>query len=122
MSGAPSLTAVVSALHRAWSLTLGRVLGWVLIGLIRFYQLVISPLTPPTCRFHPSCSAYALGSVRRHGPVKGFLLSSWRVLRCNPWNRGGIDPVPRRGHWLPDVLPNGEPRHGSMGIRASAES
>ena len=52
-----------------------------------------------------------------HGPFKGFVLGSWRLVRCNPWNLGGIDPVPVRGQWKPDVLPNGEPRSGTMGAR-----
>jgi len=105
-----------------WDHSLGWLLMWALILPIRGYQIAISPMTPPSCRFSPVCSSYAVTSIRRHGPLKGFILGAWRVLRCNPWNRGGVDPVPRRGHWLPDVLPNGEPRHGSMSIRVPADS
>jgi uncharacterized protein len=68
-----------------------------LIGLVRFYQLFISPLTPPTCRYYPSCSAYALTALRRFGPVKGTWLAVRRVLRCHPWAPGGVDHVPERG-------------------------
>ena len=93
-----------------WDHTLGGALKWLLIGLIRGYQLTLSPMLMPSCRFHPSCSAYALASVRTHGAVKGALLGGWRVLRCNPWNAGGLDPVPDHGHWRPDILPDGQPR------------
>lgn len=77
---------------------IGSVIAWPLIALVRFYQLVISPLTPPTCRYYPSCSAYALTAVRRHGPVKGTLLAVRRVGRCHPWAAGGVDYVPERPH------------------------
>jgi putative membrane protein insertion efficiency factor len=87
---------------------------WALVLPIRAYQVVISPLTPPSCRYYPSCSAYAVEAIRGHGAPKGFVLACWRLIRCNPWSGGGIDPVPGHGHWLPDVLPNGEPRHGTM--------
>ncbi len=97
-----------------WDHSIGWVLTWTLILPIRAYQRFISPLTPPSCRLHPSCSAYAVTSIQVHGPLKGFILSVWRLLRCNPWNRGGVDPVPARGQWLPDVLPSGQPRHGTM--------
>lgn len=73
-----------------------RVLALPLIGLIRFYQLVISPMTPPSCRFYPSCSAYALTALERYGPLKGSWLALRRVGRCNPWNPGGVDHVPQK--------------------------
>lgn len=66
------------------------------LALIEFYRRVISPLKKPCCRFHPSCSQYALEAFRRFGFVRGFLLASWRILRCNPFCPGGIDPVPER--------------------------
>jgi putative membrane protein insertion efficiency factor len=72
----------------------------VLISLIRGYQLTISPLLGPRCKYYPSCSAYGLEAVRTHGAVVGFALSVWRVLRCNPWSYGGVDDVPRRGERL----------------------
>ena len=62
--------------------------------LIRWYQLCVSPLFPPCCRFSPTCSAYALTAFREHPPWKALLLTVWRLLRCNPWSRGGYDPVP----------------------------
>ena len=64
--------------------------------LIRFYQVCISPLKPPTCRFTPTCSQYGLEAFRRHGPLKGLILTVWRVLRCNPWGGSGYDPVPEK--------------------------
>jgi len=71
------------------------VLGsWILVGLISLYRYGISPLLPPRCRFQPTCSAYALEAVRRHGPLRGGLLASRRVLRCHPWGGHGYDPVP----------------------------
>ena len=63
-------------------------------ALLRLYQRVISPLYPPSCRFYPSCSQYALVAVERHGVVRGAALAGWRLLRCNPWNAGGVDDVP----------------------------
>ncbi len=69
-------------------------IGWVLIPPIRFYQKYISPLKPPTCRFTPTCSQYAIEAIRKHGPFKGLVLAVWRILRCNPWGGSGYDPVP----------------------------
>lgn len=66
----------------------------LLMGLVRFYRRFVSPLKRPTCRFYPSCSAYALEALQKHGAVKGTALAIWRVLRCNPFNPGGYDPVP----------------------------
>ncbi|MGM9652332.1 MAG: membrane protein insertion efficiency factor YidD [Eubacteriales bacterium] len=63
---------------------------------IRFYRRFISPLKPPCCRFTPTCSQYAVDAVREWGILIGFALSLWRVLRCNPFSRGGYDPVPKR--------------------------
>ena len=65
-----------------------------LILLIRVYQRRISPLFPPCCRFYPTCSHYAVEALRTYGIVRGLALSMWRILRCNPWCRGGYDPVP----------------------------
>ncbi len=102
-----------------WEHSIGWVLRWALIIPIRAYQRFISPLTPPSCRLHPSCSAYAVESITVHGALKGFVLACWRLLRCNPWNRGGVDPVPAPGRWLPDVLPDGKPRHGTMAFHTA---
>ena len=71
-----------------------RFIGWLLILPIRFYQKFISPLKPPTCRFTPTCSTYAIQAIRKHGPFKGLALAMWRILRCNPWGGSGYDPVP----------------------------
>ena len=62
--------------------------------LLRGYQIAISPLIPPSCRFFPSCSNYALEALREHGAAKGGWLAVRRVCRCHPWNAGGFDPVP----------------------------
>lgn len=69
-------------------------LGWLLLQPIYFYQRFISPLTPPVCRFTPSCSHYAVEAIKKHGPFKGLRLAVWRILRCNPWGGSGYDPVP----------------------------
>lgn len=66
----------------------------VLLALIRFYQLFISPLTLPHCRFYPTCSAYALEAVQKYGAVKGSYLAIRRILKCHPFHKGGYDPVP----------------------------
>jgi putative membrane protein insertion efficiency factor len=65
-----------------------------LILALRLYQLTISPLLGPTCRFYPSCSAYAVEAVKHHGVIKGMGLALRRLLRCHPWHPGGVDPVP----------------------------
>ncbi|MFF1531109.1 membrane protein insertion efficiency factor YidD [Cellulomonas sp. NPDC058312] len=69
----------------------------LLVLAIRGYQRFLSPLTPPTCRFYPSCSQYAVIALERHGVLRGTRLAVWRVLRCNPWNPGGVDDVPPAG-------------------------
>lgn len=69
--------------------------------LIRAYQYAVSPLVGPVCRFHPSCSQYALEAVQRFGVLRGICLAAWRLLRCNPWNAGGYDPVPPRRSCAP---------------------
>ena len=61
---------------------------------ILFYKGAISPLPPPSCRFTPSCSTYALEAIRRHGPIYGLYLALRRILRCHPWGGSGYDPVP----------------------------
>lgn len=71
-----------------------RLLVMLLVLPIRFYQTSISPLTPPSCRFTPSCSEYARQAIIKHGPFKGLYLAIWRILRCNPWGGSGYDPVP----------------------------
>jgi putative membrane protein insertion efficiency factor len=58
---------------------------------IRLYQLLISPLFPASCKYHPSCSQYAVDAIRKHGVLKGSAKAAWRLLRCNPWSHGGVD-------------------------------
>jgi putative membrane protein insertion efficiency factor len=71
----------------------------VVLAAIRFYQRTISPGLPPSCRFQPSCSVYAAEAVELHGALRGSILAAWRLVRCNPLNDGGFDPVPERsGH------------------------
>src|SRR5690606_11932619 len=83
-------------LHRLVSLV-GRALGAAMIGCVQVYRLFFSPLFPPTCRHMPTCSSYAIGAIRVHGPILGFLLTAWRLLRCHPWGAWGYDPVPEPG-------------------------
>jgi putative membrane protein insertion efficiency factor len=70
--------------------------AWSLGALITLYQWTIRPVIGPHCRFHPSCSDYAKQAIARHGALRGSLLGAGRILRCNPWNEGGEDPVPCR--------------------------
>ena len=67
---------------------------FILISLIRFYQRFISPLTPPTCRFTPTCSQYTLEAIQKYGVLKGTWLGIKRICRCHPWGGSGYDPVP----------------------------
>ena len=73
---------------------LSKALVWLLVLPIRFYQLALSPLLGPSCRFTPTCSEYARQALMKHGPIKGLYLAIWRILRCNPWGGSGYDPVP----------------------------
>ena len=61
---------------------------------IRFYQKHVSPLFPPCCKYYPTCSQYAVEAITKYGVIKGSLLAVWRILRCNPFSKGGYDPVP----------------------------
>lgn len=69
----------------------------ILVAPIRFYQRFITPYTPATCRYYPTCSAYAVTALRTRGALVGTVLTIWRLLRCNPWSDGGIDHVPVTG-------------------------
>ena len=68
----------------------------ILIGLVRFYQVAISSHRPACCKYTPTCSAYAIEALEVHGALKGSALAVWRILRCNPFSRGGYDPVPEK--------------------------
>lgn len=70
------------------------VLVWLLILPIRVYRLLLSPWLGHACRFQPSCSAYAIEALQKHGPLRGLWLTGWRLVRCNPWGGSGYDPVP----------------------------
>jgi putative membrane protein insertion efficiency factor len=71
----------------------------VLVGTLLLYRATVGRVATGRCRFHPTCSAYALEAVRTHGAVKGSALAAWRVLRCSPMTTGGLDPVPPPGTW-----------------------
>lgn len=66
----------------------------LVLKMIRFYQKYISPMSPPTCRFYPTCSQYAIEAVEEHGAIKGSYLATRRILKCHPLHEGGFDPVP----------------------------
>jgi putative membrane protein insertion efficiency factor len=68
-------------------------IGRVFLLPVRLYQRLISPLMPARCKYHPTCSAYAVEAVRSYGVLRGSVLAAWRVLRCNPLSNGGLDPV-----------------------------
>ena len=74
--------------------TLSKAIASLLILPIRFYRRFISPLTPPSCRFTPTCSQYAIEALQKHGPIRGLYLAIRRILRCHPWGGSGYDPVP----------------------------
>ena len=69
-------------------------IGRLLILRVRLYQVAISPYTPASCRYTPTCSQYAIQAIRKHGPLKGTWLAIKRILRCHPWGGSGYDPVP----------------------------
>ncbi|MEM7039615.1 MAG: membrane protein insertion efficiency factor YidD [Bacteroidota bacterium] len=68
--------------------------SYILIGLVRFYQIAISPLFPPSCRYTPTCSNYTISALRKHGPFRGTYLGIVRIASCSPWGGHGHDPVP----------------------------
>ena len=72
---------------------LTRLPSLLLVALIQFYRRFVSPFTPPSCRFTPTCSRYAVDALRRYGVLRGGWLATWRVLRCNPFHPGGYDPL-----------------------------
>lgn len=76
----------------------------VMIWLVKLYRKFISPIKPPCCRFTPTCSAYAIEAFAKRGFFVGFVLTVWRILRCNPFSKGGYDPVPEHGFRNPKGL------------------
>jgi len=98
------MNTLLNILASMWNKTFGALLSAFFVGLIRLYQVVLSPLLGQRCRYYPSCSRYSLEVIRVHGPFKGLALTVWRVLRCNPWSAGGIDQVPTRGIPAPSQM------------------
>ncbi len=86
---------------------------WLVIFLltipIKIYQWIISPALPKTCRYHPTCSEYALEALRIHGPIKGLIMGTKRILSCHPWGGHGHDPVPPKGTPLYKIFKTGNP-------------
>jgi putative membrane protein insertion efficiency factor len=78
-------------------------LGRILIGAVRFYQVAISSWTPPSCRFTPSCSSYAIEAIETHGARRGTWLAARRIARCHPWGGHGYDPVPTGGGKVSEI-------------------
>jgi uncharacterized protein len=77
----------------------------VAVAPIRFYQRFISPGLPRRCKYEPTCSEYAAQAVREFGILRGLVLAGWRLLRCNPWSRGGFDPVEQQRLFSPRRMP-----------------
>ena len=93
-NGERKVYAQLRKLAKQFSHLLIRSFSQLLIAPIRFYQRFISPLTPPSCRFTPTCSQYAIEALQKHGPIRGLYLAIRRILRCHPWGGSGYDPVP----------------------------
>ena len=79
----------------------------LVLAVLALYRRVISPLYGDVCAYYPSCSAYAVGAVQQHGAVKGMLMAGWRILRCNPWTRGGVDDVRPHRNFRYALTPRG---------------
>lgn len=87
-----------------------------LIFCIELYRTYVSPLRLPTCRFFPTCSEYAVESLKTHGAIKGSLLAVARLLKCAPWHSGGWDPVPERGSWRTGKQTSTEELHDCVNV------
>lgn len=94
-------------------------IAWLLIGVVRGYRKVISPVLPPVCRFEPSCSAYGLEALQTHGALRGSWLILARIARCQPFHRGGYDPVPARRGAAPPVPDAATPEPSDTDIARS---
>jgi uncharacterized protein len=81
----------------------------VAVAPIKLYQWLISPMLGQRCRYYPSCSEYAVQAIKRFGILRGLVLAGWRLLRCNPWSRGGLDPVENQRLFKPRADPNPTP-------------
>ena len=94
------------------------------LAILRFYKRAISPNLPPACRFHPTCSEYAAEAIDTHGLIKGVLLGSWRILRCQPFCKGGWDPVPPRRERSNIGLPTStrRPLTGALRFRTTGKA
>ena len=77
----------------------------LILAPVRLYQRLISPALPRTCKYHPTCSQYAVEAVRSYGVLRGAILAGWRLLRCNPWSHGGVDPVEDQRLFRPRTRP-----------------
>lgn len=95
---------------------------YVLVAALRVYRRIVSPLYGEVCRYYPSCSAYALEAVERHGAARGTWLTVRRLGRCHPWAEGGVDHVPGHvpGH-VPSSDPGREPHHQTAGTRPDTQ-
>jgi putative membrane protein insertion efficiency factor len=90
------------------SMSLGEIVNLVPVALIRFYRAFLSPLLGPSCRYYPTCSQYALDAYAEHNFFYASWLTIWRVLRCNPFSKGGYDPVPLKSGRTLDNLKEGD--------------
>ena len=93
------MNQALNSLKRLWDLTFGRLFVAILVGIIRTYQILLSPRIGQVCRYYPTCSHYGLEAIKVHGAGKGSLLAAWRVMRCHPWATGGIEHIPAKGTW-----------------------
>lgn len=90
-----AIPVVSSPTDRAIKNMIRKALTYLLLGVVKFYRNFISPLTPPSCRYSPTCSAYMLEAVELHGPIRGGWLGLKRIASCHPWGGSGYDPVPK---------------------------
>jgi putative membrane protein insertion efficiency factor len=93
------MTKFLEPVKQLWAMTFGLLFKSILVGLIRGYQILLSPRIGQVCRYYPTCSHYGLEAIKVHGAGKGSLLAAWRVLRCHPWAIGGIEYIPAKGSW-----------------------